>query len=297
MARQISSDHAIVFWQSHRILRKHAEAAFASVGREELLPSPDHFNALKQAVADIVGAYGVIDDGPVRPYGLSGHSGKVGVEARRFVRGATRNDLPFLFSLGAMRQNDGAFRIKLLDVDQVACPQIARQATAVERKAHKFWSDRCEYLSANDLTQAITGLVKGLHGFLLLDKGVVWALPNDALADYEKVADALAPYGVQMVTGVFSPVVNTRLVQHMHDELVKRSMAVFNGLIEEMDDLEQRGAKPRSNGQQTRLEEWIAAEETLQKHRGLLGKAFSAISKAARVAREKIGEAALEAFA
>jgi hypothetical protein len=81
------------------------------------------------------------------------------------------------------------------------------------------------------------------------------------------------------------------------DELIRRSLAVFNGHIEDMEELQQRGAKPRSNGQQTRLEEWIAAEECMQANKGLLGKAFSHVAKAARLAREKIGEAALEAFA
>ena len=95
----------------------------------------------------------------------------------------------------------------------------------------------------------------------------------------------------------FRPVVNKALIQHVSEELVKRSLAVFNGQIAEIDDLQQRGAKPRSNGQQTRLEEWVAAEETLQANKGLLGKAFAHVAKAARLAREKIGEAALEAFA
>jgi hypothetical protein len=61
--------------------------------------------------------------------------------------------------------------------------------------------------------------------------------------------------------------------------------------------MRQRGAKARSNGTQTRLEQWIAAEETMQHNKGLLGKAFTRIAKAAQVAKENIGAEALRAFA
>lgn len=297
MAQTIDGDKTIVFWSSARILRSHAEAAFAAVGKDNLVPKADHFAALKSAVVEVCNTHNVQADGPVKPYGLSGHSGSVAVEARRFVRGTTRNELPFLFSVGAVKQGNGSHRVELLDVDATACPQIARSQAKVEAQADQYWRQACDYLSANDLTQAITGLVKDSCGFLLRDEGVVWYMPEQSMGDYESVADALAPHGVKMLSVRFVPKVNKSLIQHVSDELIKRSLAVFNGQIAEIDDLQQRGAKPRSNGQQTRLEEWIAAEETLQANRGLLGKAFSHVSKAARVAREKIGEAALQAFA
>lgn len=297
MARTIDSNHAIVFWSSARILRSAAEKAFAKVGKENLVPKADHFNALKRAVDHVVAANNVAEDGPVKAYGLAGHSNAVGVEARRFVRGERRNDLPFLFSLGAMRQSDGSYRVTMLDVNGKEVPKVASNQAKIERQADQYWRQECDYLTANDLTQAITGLVKDSAGFLLRDEGVVWAMPIHMIEAYESVADSLDKYGVKMTVAVCPPKVNTRLVQHMSDELVKRSLAVFNGMIEDMDDLNDRGGKPRSNGQQTRLEQWIAAEETLQQNKSLLGAAFKHIAKAARVAREKIGEVALEAFA
>lgn len=297
MAQTIDGDKAIVFWSAVRIKRTVAEAAFDAVGKGALVPKADHFTALKSAVIDTCSTYNVQDDGPVKPYGLSGHSNGVAVEARRFVRGKTRNDLPFLFSAGAMRQDNGTYSVELLDVDATACPQIGRNRSKVEAQIDSAWRAQCEYLSANDLTQAITGLVKANHGFLLRDEGVVWYMPEESLDEYEKVSGLLAGAGVKMLAVRFRPVVNKALIQHVSDELVRRSLSVFNGQIAEIDDLQQRGARPRSNGQQTRLEEWIAAEECLQANKGLLGKAFSHVAKAARVAREKIGEAALKAFA
>lgn len=294
MAKQISSDHLIVFWGSARIKRDVAEQAFASVGMENLLPAVDHYAALHKAAADIVTAHNVGGGERVKLHGLSGHAGSVGVEVRQFVRGKTRNEMPFLFSMGVCRQPDQSFAVEVLDAE---CQEVVKNSTKIERQADAYWREACTYISANDLTNAITGLVKASCGFLLRDEGVVWYMPEDRIGAYETVANALGQHGVVMQTVRFSPTVNATLLRHVSDELTKRSMAVFQGQIEEADDMQQRGARPRSNGQQTRLEQWIAAHETLEANKALLGKGFAQIAKAAAYAKEKIGTEALKAFA
>jgi MFS superfamily sulfate permease-like transporter len=228
---------------------------------------------------------------------LSGHADAVGVELRRFIKGTTRNDLPFLFSMGVMRQSDDHFAVEILECDKAACPDVHANRKQIEQEADRYWRDACLFLSANDLTNAITGLVKASHGFLLRDEGVIWYMPADMIEAYDKVASVLQQHGVVMQTVRFNPIVNDDLVKHVCGELERRSLAVFNGQIEEADDMHQRGAKPRKNGQQTRLEQWIAAEETMQHNKSLLGKAFARVAKAAQAAREKIGAEALKAFA
>lgn len=297
MAKQLGSEHVIVFWGSKRISRDVAEKAFDSVGMANLLPTVDHYAALQKSAADIVTAYNVGEGEKVKPFGLSGRADAVGVEVRRFVRGKTRNDLPFLFSMGVCKQTDGTFAVEILDVDATACPEIHKNRARIEKQADRYWRDACTFLSANDLTNAITGLVKASHGFLLRDEGVVWYLPEDKLAAYQTVADALQEHGVVMQTVRFNPTVNNSLIKHVSDELTRRSMAVFQGQIAEADDMQHRGAKARSNGQQTRLEQWIAAHETLEHNKALLGKGFAQIAKAAAYAKEKIGSVALSAFA
>jgi hypothetical protein len=297
MAKSLSSEHVIVFWGSKRMPRDAAEKAFDAVGMASLLPPVDHYAALQKSAADIVTAYGVGGGERVKPFGLSGRADAVGVELRRFVRGKTRNDLPFLFSMGVCKQGDGSFAVEILDVDATACPEIHKNRAAIQRQADRYWREACTFLSANDLTNAITGLVKAQHGFLLRDEGVVWYLPEDKLDSYTTVADALGRHGVVMQTVRFNPTVNAALVKHVSDELTRRSMAVFNGQIEEADDMSHRGAKARSNGQQTRLEQWVSTYETLEHNKALLGKGFAHIAKAAAYAKEKIGSVALSAFA
>lgn len=293
----VSSDRTIVFWQSHRIPRDAAHAAFDAEGMAHLIPPVDHYAALQRAAADVIGAYSIDAQGKVRPFPLGGRSDAVGIEVRRIIKGKTRNDMPFLFSLGAVEQPDGTYMIEVLEADGALCPEVAGNAAVVGAKADQYWRDACEYIIANDLTNAITGLLRASHGFLADDHGKVWYVPLENTTPYLNVARALQPHGVQMHICVFDPVVNQSLMQHMSDTLVKRSLAVFDGQIDEITDLQQRGSKPRKNGQQTRLEEWIAAKETLDANRELLGKAFVAVTKAANAAREAIGEEALKAFA
>lgn len=297
MTKTLGSEHLIVFWGSKRVPRGVAEAAFDSVGMANLLPPADHYAALHKAASDIVDAYGVSKRGKVKYMGLSGHANAVGVEVRRFIKGATRNELPFLFSMGVLKQKDGSYAVEVLDCDSSECPEVKARQSVIENQADRYWREACGFIAANDLTQAITGLVKASHGFLLRDEGVVWYMPSDMIGDYEKVASALGEHGVVMQTVRFNPTVNDDLIKHVCGELERRSMAVFAGQIEEAENMRQRGAKPRSNGQQTRLEQWIAAEETMQHNKTLLGKAFTRVAKAAQVAREKIGAEALKAFA
>jgi hypothetical protein len=297
MAKQLGSDHLIVFWGSKRVPRDVAEKAFDKVGMANLLPKVDHYGALHRAAASIVATRGDKNWGKVKFMGLAGKADAVGCEVREFIPGATRNELPFLFSLGVLRQSDGSFAVEILDVDYTRCPQIVKNKRSIEHAADACWREECGFISANDLTNAITGLVKASRGFLLRDEGVVWYMPSDMVDAYDTVADALMGHGVVMQTVRFNPVVNDDLIKHVCGELERRSMAVFSGQIEQAEDMRQRGAKPRSNGQQTRLEQWIAAEETMQHNKSLLGKAFARVAKAAQVAREKIGAEAIKAFA
>ena len=297
MAKSLGSEHVISFWGSKRISRDAAEKAFDAVGMASLLPPVDHYAALHKAAGDIVSAYNVGGGEGVKKHGLSGRADAVGVEVRRFVRGKTRNELPFLFSMGVCKQPDGSFAVEILDVDSTECSEVHKNRAAIQRQADRYWREACTFLSANDLTNAITGLVKASHGFLLRDEGVVWYMPEDRLDAYNSVADALQGEGVIMQVVRFNPTVNSALIKHVSDELTRRSMAVFSGQIDEADGMAHRGAKARSNGQQTRLEQWVSTFETLEHNKALLGKGFSQIAKAAAYAKEKIGSVALSAFA
>ncbi len=298
MIRRVDSDKVIVFWDSCKVLRSAAESAFGAEGLEGLLPTVDHFAALKATTAHVVDAYGVRAGGKVDYNALSADRNAVGVEVRRLIKGEKKNDLPFLFSLGAVRDlaDESKVSIEVLECDPSLCREVAMAAKNVEIMATQHWLDQCCYITANDLTNALTALVKKCHGFLLRDGGVNWYLPEDMTGPYERIAAALAPLGVKMQALYWNPVVNSGLLQHVCQELDRRSMSVFQGLIDEAADMQQRGTKPRANGQRSRLEELIDAESLIQHNKELLGKSFVKLCKAAQAAKEAIGAEAIRAF-
>ena len=298
MIKKLESDKVVVFWESHKVPRSVVEPAYKAEGMEDLLPSVDHFSALKSTTQHIVDAYGIRAGGKVDYNGLAHDRDAVGVEARRLIKGDKKNDLPFLFSLGAVRDpvDENKVTIEVLECDHTLCPEVMQNRVAIETLATQHWLDQCQYITANDLTGAITAMIKKSHGFLLREGGILWYLPEDMTGPYERIADALAPHGVNMQALYWNPVVNEGLLKHVCTELERRSMAVFQGQVEQAMDMRQRGAKPRSNGQQTRLEQWIEAEAMIQHNKSLLGRVFVKVCKAAQAAKEAIGLEAVEIF-
>lgn len=299
MIRRISSDMVVVFWNSHKCPRSAAQAAFDAEGFASLLPPIDFYAAIKDTAQQITDTYGVKSMGKVEFRGLSHDRNAVGVEARRLIKGAKKNTLPFLFSVGAVSADDddiSKVTVEVLECDPAACPEIATNKQAIEWMATSHFHGQCDFITANDLTNAITAMIKTSRGFLLRDGGILWYLPEDMTGPYERIATALEPYGVNMQTLRFDPIVNDGLVSHVCEELERRSMAVFQGLIDEALEMQARGAKPRANGQQSRLDLWIETEATIQHNKHLLGKAFVKLSKAAQAAKEAIGAEAVKAF-
>lgn len=298
MIQRISSDKVMIFWNSCKVPRAPVEEAFGNEGLESVLPKVDHFAALKCTTQGIVEGYGIKAGGKVDYNSLSHDRNAVGVEARRLIKGSKKNDLPFLFSLGAVRDllDESRVTIEVLEVDPVLCPEIAQNKVRVEQLATQHWLEQCNYMTANDVTNAITAMVRKCAGFLLRDGGILWHMPEDRIGPYERIAAALSPYGVNMQAAYWNPVVNKALLTHVCTELKRRAMAVFQGLIDEAMDMKSRDVKPRSNGQQTRLEQWIEAEALIQHNKELLGDAFVDLCKAAQAAKEAIGAEAIRAF-
>lgn len=299
MIRRISSDMVVVFWTSHKCPRPAAHDAFKAEGFESLLPPIDFYAAIKDTAQYITDSYGVKSTGKVEFRGLSHDRNAVGVEARRLIKGAKKNTLPFLFSVGAVSSDDddiSKVTVEVLECDPSSCPEIATHKPRIESLATSHFHNQCAFITANDLTNAITAMIKASRGFLLRDGGILWYLPEDMTGPYERIAEALQPYGVNMQALRFDPVVNDGLVSHVCEELERRSMAVFQGLIDEAMEMQARGAKPRANGQQSRLDLWIETEAMVQHNKHLLGKAFIKLSKAAQAAKEAIGAEAVKAF-
>lgn len=289
MQKSISSDGSIVFWDSCRISRAIVTKAFGDVGMSSLVPSIDYFAALKNTTAQIVDVVGLRTSGRVHYDSLAHDRNAVGVEVRRKIKGKTKNELPFLFSLGVVETAAGGYEVAVLEADGKECPDIIGNKAEIERTATSVWQACCDYLTANDLTNALTALVRKQCGVMLRDGGVVWYLTKDKLEPYRSISAALAPHGPKLQMGVFDPVVNKDLVDHVCNELEKRGMDVFKRMVEEAEDMRLRGARPRPKGQQSRLEEWIETHNTIEHMKKVFGRTFVGLTKAAQAARRAIG--------
>lgn len=289
MNKQVSSDGAIVFWTSQRTPRQVVLDAFENVGALSAVPRIDYFAALKLAARDIAEACGLRSSGRLTYAGLAHDRDAVGIEVRRLVKGKEMNDLPFLFSLGVTDDGNGNYSVIVLKADPNAASEIVANKPAVEDAATRVWNDCCGYITANDLTNAIVALLRRQHAVLLRDGGVVWYVSSDKLGSYQSIASDLLPHGPRLVACEFSPVVNASLVEHVAAELNKRAMEVFERQVAHASEMQQRGAKPRKNGQKSRLEEWIETEATVRHMQKMLGRPFINLSKAAAAARQAIG--------
>lgn len=288
-------DMVVVFWESARVRRQCAVDAFDQAGMAGLIPTVDYADAIRRAAVSAAETYCDPEEpAKYKVYSLPGRSNRVGCEVRRFLKGEKRNDLPFLFSLGAIKQDNGVHRIEMLDCE---CPNALKYRDKILDTANREWDENCGYVGASDLTQALNKLVRACHGVLLKDTGGVWHLPIDKAKEYLQIGASLAYCGVKLHSIQFNPKVNSELVTHVVDSLIERSTAAFTGIIDHYDELDSRGAKQRSNGRQSRMEEWVEWKATIDHNRQLLGKAFVALSKAGQKAYERIGEEAMSSLA
>lgn len=295
MIQKVNGDQAVVFWESHKCPRADVHSAFDAEGLGGLLPKVDKFAALKATAVHLVDQYGVRAGGRVEYNGLGN---ACGIEVRRFIRGEKMNDLPFLFSIGVVEDelDPSIHTVEVLKVDSICCSEIASDEAKVNLQATQHWRSQLDFITANDLTNAIAAMVKQLHGTMLRKSGVVWHMPEDGVDVYERIATALRKHDVQMHSLRFDPVVNDALIKHVVSTIEDQYTSMFGEMINEANDLRTRGGKPRQNGQQTRLDTLIEADSHLQAHKGLIGKLFVKLSKLGQAAKQAIGAEAINVF-
>lgn len=290
MNKKISSDGGLWFWTAHRIFRSIAAKAFGDEGVEHLLPKVDYMAAIDYVAKQVVDTCGLHSRGKLRYFPLSADKDAVGVEVRSFVKGKSRNNLPFMFSIAVTTdENDANVQVEVQEVDHTLCPDVANNIPLVQSAATNLWRDACDYVTANDLTQALVALAKRQHGVLMREGGGVYFVTADKCEPYVNIAKALAPHGPALHIVEFDPVVNAGLIQHVCESVRETLDQTAEELIAEAADLSNRNAKPRSNGQRTRLQRLIEAEQLAEHMKKSFGVAFTTSCKALQQAREAIG--------
>jgi hypothetical protein len=293
MNKTVVADGGLWLWTSHRVSRDVVVRAFDKHGLAHLIPQADKMAAIQEAAKQICDACGLHEGGRIRPFPLSGDKDAVAVEIRRLIKGRSRNVLPFLFSLGVYVNNDGTHEVKVLECDAHECAEVDGNKGYVEQAATQLYREACDFLTANDLTQAVVALAKRQHGVLMRDGGGVYAVTADKCEEYEQIAQDLAPHGPSLVLLKWDPSMNPGMIGDMCQRAQKFMDETASDLLQEVTDLHSRGAKPRSNGQQTRLARLIEAEQLAEHLKKSFGVAFTSSCKALQTARQAIGEAGI----
>jgi hypothetical protein len=293
MMKKLSSSMCITFWTAKRMLREHAVAAFKAVRMDKLIPEVSGYSALKrvaiQLAQDEVGG-----EGRFKTFPLSNHGHKMACEVRRYVKGSTRNEMPFLFSIGITLRT-GITELIVVDFDKSECPGLHRNKKALTR-AENEWIAECDYIEANDLTHAITDLVKESNGLLMRDEGVVWYMPIKSSTAYATVAGRLNKHGANLQMVEFQPDINEALVKNIHDRMKSTLADTGKDIIDQVAELEGNGGKQRANGRLAKLEQLVIAESTLESHADFLGKSYRTIKRSIKKAKAVIDAESLKAF-
>lgn len=289
MNKKVSGDGSIWFWTAARTRRDIVVSAFDGEDVAHLIPKVDHMAAIDYVAKQVVDTCGLHEKGKLRYFPLAAEKDAVAVEVRRLVRGKARNDLPFMFSIGLVEDQQGNRSIEVLECDAGECPDVHANKQLVEQAATAVWSDACDYVTANDLTQALVALAKRQHGVLMREGGGVYFVTADKCEPYANISKALAPHGPALHMVEFDPVVNAGLIDLVCQTVRSTLDSTAGELIAEAADLKSRQAKPRSNGQRTRLQRLIEAEQLAEHMKKSFGVAFTSSCKALQQAREAIG--------
>jgi hypothetical protein len=301
MIARVDQDLAIVWWESHQVPRQECQDVFDKLGYGRHVPKPDIQAACYAAAQDLVERYSIKAGGRlVKYFPLAVNNGDCyGYEVRRYKKGQKKNDLPFLFSIGVYEDATGNRWIEVRDCDPNLCPQISNDAKAAGDRATEKWKSHLATVTATDLTQAIGAMLKENAGLMRRKGGIVWTIPKKHLADYLAIAQELQPHGVEMTGGAFSvdDTANSDLVESTVNHVSHHLKDVLAGLIEGCKSRKDAGIKSRSNGRNSRMEEWTQCSKVLEHYRGLLGPLVEELDEALESAKCALADEAMREFA
>jgi hypothetical protein len=333
-----NQDQHLIFWDAKKTLIDDARKVFKSVKHvdgkttfEDCVPEASPQDSIKRAATEIVKAL-ELNDKPVRFFPLTGDdSGKVGVECRQFIRGQKRNELPFMFSLGIVEDEeivglDGTqtsrsatkgskttvnsnvqvkktMRVVIRDLDTAnKNMSMYFDATNVVKmkqlkkifcsKAQNFFDEQVLWITANQLTHCIHAYIREWGGFRLVSSGANWFLPAEGMVGYRKIADGL---GANLHELTFDPLVNDGLMQHVANELEEQTKQMCEEIQSHYSALEEGGKASRANGRMSHLQELVEANDRLEANRELVTtRIYDALTASIKATEAAIGEEAFE---
>lgn len=292
MNRKFSAYGAVCCWDSKQCLRDPVFAAFDKVSAGHLVPELSPIDGLTNAAKRFADECELHVRGmPLRYRALDKES--VGIEVRREIKGVKENQYPLMYSAG-VNKTTGEVDILKWDADQ--CPVFTDAYDDAVAVFNNLYTDCCRYIEAGDLTEAVVALVKRSHGVLLRDHGSVYFVPDEHLPHYSSVADDLVKYGPKLHQWTVDLSANADLAVTIGNSVEESLMERVTKREQDMEELKQRGGKPRSNGMKTRFDEWCADCKQMEFYEQFLSQKLSGVREALERQRALVGEAGIEVF-
>lgn len=291
MIQSIASDSVIAVWSSTRIARPAVVDSYTKIGKPELVPPHDKFDALTEACRAVSKECQLHVNGTSLKFeALAG--GRCNLEVVRKVKGVRNNDWSFLFSAGVKQDKDGQFFVELLksSEDSLAVHEDHDIANAALTDA---FHQAMATVSAKDLTESLVRLVRNCHGIPLKSGGGAYFFPSELSADYLSLQADFHPHGPNLVLLQQDLSMNPQLCQHMSESLVEDVTEGLERLRQEHGDLMSRGGKVRSNGQKRRFDQLADYLSKIKAYRKMLSIPFKELKAAIEETRHELG---LEAF-
>jgi len=326
-AKQMNQEQSLVFFSSCRVSTADAQSAFWFVGEQDCVPIASPQDSIRRTATELVRLLSLKTYSPVKIFSLSGDaSGKVGIECRQFVKGASRNDLPFMFSLGVTEEQivdadknlvhtKRSVVLRDVDITNENMRPIFEDRTAYSsgiktdysgksiddrkqlfvEKANKVFNSENNYITANQLTHCIQHLIRKHKGFRVVNEGGNWYMPADGMNDYRIIASKLGKVGAKLHEINFDPVVNDGLMRHVADSLEKQTEQLVDDIKTHYADLQSNGKSSRANGRETTLRKLVEANDRLEANKALVkDRIFKSLTKSLKAVESAISEEAFE---
>lgn len=290
ISKKLGEDGALISWDAAKADRAIVRKSFEAAGYYSLVPLFDPIDCLKRVVGDIVSQAGLkIRGQPIEPKQL--RRDVVGVTAVREVKGDRRNSYKSLFSIGCTGDDEDSFQVQFFDVDPVEAPEIAKNYSQLEQAARDLWMAHKEFIPAKDLTEAMRRLVFRLRGTSLKRTGGSYFLPEQNLAEFDKVVVPIENSGTDMeVTSVICDIqMNPRLLKRLMKGLEDEILYNTQQMQDEVAELAGNAKKMRRNGIERRLKDICDWTDKVAYYETLMGIAMPQLRTAIDDAKYAIG--------
>lgn len=301
----IKSNHFLCFWDSAECCRPSVERSFDGIGQSSMVPAFDNFFALENTARDIATILGNLEgssyfgnDGPIHTSSI-GSKDFVGVSCAQKLKGKTRNDYPFIFSL----KYDGVYGVQILD----QCGEFQAKAESWEKRcsrplmvsANELFAAQKIVLPTKDLTAAIVAYIFQKKGVMLKSSGALYFLDESCRQEFEHLATSIERSNPEVIftTATSDLAVDKRLGTRVCDALSAEIVLETGRMQAELDEFASSDKKMRVNGVTTRLGECSAWLDKISHYESIFGTTLDQLREAVEKARATVGVHGLKALA